>query len=75
MSHFYGTIAGSRGTGTRCGTKKSGMVSYVAGWGGAIRTHMWFDPRIAKNRYEVWLAPWKGKGDSEMLREGIIEEG
>ena len=29
MSHFYGVLGGSRGEATRCGTKKSGLVTYA----------------------------------------------
>jgi hypothetical protein len=32
MSHFYGSMEGSRGVATRCGTKGSGMQAYIRGW-------------------------------------------
>ena len=74
MSHFYGVLGGSRGEATRCGTKKSGLVTYAASWNGAIRTHIWHDHQISKDRYEVWEAPWKGAGNSKLLSKGIIGE-
>ena len=40
MSHFYGTLQGSRGEATRCGTANSGLVTYAAGWKGAICVHV-----------------------------------
>ena len=72
MSHFYGTLRGSRGEATRCGTKKSGLVTYAASWSGAIRTHIWHDAQLGQDKYEVWLAPWKGAGDSKLLARGVV---
>ena len=51
MSHFYGTLQGNRGEATRCGTKNSGLVTYAASWSGAIRTHLWYDHQIKRDRY------------------------
>ena len=72
MSHFYGTLQGSRGEATRCGTKNSGLVTYAAGWSGAVRTHVWHDTQIHRDRYEVWEAPWKGIGTSKLLAKGVF---
>ena len=55
MSHFYGTIYGNRGAGTRCGTKDSGMVAIAASWDGCIRTYTWYDVWNDVNKYEVYL--------------------
>lgn len=32
MAHFYGSMEGSRGEATRCGTEKSGITAHVRGW-------------------------------------------
>lgn len=32
MSHFYGSMIGSRGEATRCGTPSSGIWAHVRGW-------------------------------------------
>lgn len=32
MSRFYGSIQGNRGTATRMGTAKSGMIVHIRGW-------------------------------------------
>ena len=74
MSHFYGTLQGSRGETTRCGTKKSGLVTYAASWSGAIRTHVWHDHQIKRDRYEVWESPWKGIGNSRLIERGTIND-
>lgn len=36
MAAFYGTIQGSRGMATRCGTPNSGMSSSCQSWQGSI---------------------------------------
>ncbi len=32
MAHFYGSVEGSRGEATRCGTKNSGITAHARGW-------------------------------------------
>ena len=32
MSRFYGSMQGSRGEATRCGTPSSGITAHVRGW-------------------------------------------
>jgi len=32
MAHFYGSMQGSRGETTRCGTRNSGLYAHVRGW-------------------------------------------
>lgn len=32
MSHFYGSMIGSRGEVTRCGTPNSGIQAHLRGW-------------------------------------------
>jgi len=38
MAHFYGTLVGSSGEITRCGTRNSGLLAKVSGWsiGGVV---------------------------------------
>lgn len=42
MSHFYGSMKGSRGEVTRQGTKSSGITAHVRGWniGASIRCYI-----------------------------------
>jgi len=71
MSHFYGTLQGSRGEATRCGTKDSGIVTYAAGWNGAIRVVVWEEENV--DRYTVSLTSWQGSGGSSLhLATGIL---
>ena len=37
MSRFYGSLQGSRGVATRCGTKNSGIEAHVRGWDVGVR--------------------------------------
>ena len=70
MSHFYGTVQGNRGEGTRCGTKDSGMTTYTASWDGAIRCTTY-----VKNNVDwvlVEKTKWQGVGEHKILYHGPI---
>ena len=70
MSHFYGTVEGSRGEATRCGSKKTGMVTYCASWKGAIRCCAYVENGVDYVRVE--RIPWQGIGPSALLYNGPI---
>jgi hypothetical protein len=72
MSHFYGTLQGSRGEGTRGGTKQSGMVTYCASWEGAVRCEARHDKETGKDMVRVEKVPWHGAGESKLLYYGLI---
>jgi hypothetical protein len=65
MSRFYGTLQGNRGKGTRCGTKKSGITTHAAGWGGAIRVKVF--EYGGDDCFLVELVPWHGSGGKSRL--------
>lgn len=71
MSHFYGTMQGSRGQATRCGTKSSGMTTTAAGWGGAIHVELYVDDE-GRDCYVVKQVPWSGSGIHKELARGVI---
>lgn len=70
MAHFYGTLKGSRGEATRCGTKASGLVAYAASWHGAVRSEVFVKDDEDWARIE--LVPWHGNGVSRLLYEGPV---
>jgi hypothetical protein len=72
MSHFYGTLQGSRGQATRAGTKQSGMTTYCASWEGAIRCEAMHDKATGKDMVRVEKVPWQGAGESKLLYLGLI---
>lgn len=43
MSHFYGTMQGSRGEATRQGTKQSGLSAHIRGWGVGVYVTIFVD--------------------------------
>jgi hypothetical protein len=43
MAKFYGSIKGSRGEATRCGTINSGIKTSVQSWDGSIITALSYD--------------------------------
>lgn len=73
MSHFYGTLQGSRGPASRCGTKKSGVVAVAASWAGAVRTVVYQDEQ-GRDRYDISLIPWCGRGVSKLIAHGYVGE-
>ncbi len=72
MAHFYGTLSGNRGEATRCGTKKSGLVTYAAGWGGAIRVSVIQDEATGEDRFHITQERWHGAGIYEVIAEGVL---
>lgn len=72
MSHFYGTVQGNRGEGSRGGSKASGMTTYCASWEGAVRCYAWHDKEKSKDMVRVEKTPWHGHGESRLLYVGEI---
>ena len=72
MSHFYGTLKGQAGEATRCGSRASGIVTYAAGWRGAIRVEVFLDEQ-GEDAYRVALVPWgNSSGISRQLASGKL---
>jgi hypothetical protein len=72
MAHFFGTVQGGRGTATRTGTARSGMVTHAASWAGAVRVTLRESPgggTIARAE----LVPWHGHGVRRVLYEGPVD--
>ena len=73
MSHFYGTLKGSRGEATRGGTKSSGMTTYTAGWRGAVHVEV-YTQADGRDAFMVSLVPWQGSGgESVVLARGLLD--
>lgn len=73
MSHFYGSLHGSRGEATRCGTKNSGLTTTAASWSGAVQTRL-YQNSDGEDCYVVELTPWRGAGVSQVLARGLVGE-
>ena len=74
MSHFYGTLEGSRGGATRCGTKQSGLTTRAAGWQGCITVNV--THADGHDYFTVDLSPWKGSiGRTVCLAAGKLDAG
>lgn len=72
MAHFYGTLQGARGEGTRCGTRNSGLESYTASWAGAVRCYAYVDEKTGRDHVTVALTQWHGRGTNRVLYDGPI---
>lgn len=72
MSRFYGTVSGQgRTEASRRGGTKSGLVTYAAGWGGAIKTEVYDDNGV--DMFRVILVPWQNSGgDAKVLATGRL---
>lgn len=72
MSQFYGTLQGNRGEATRCGTANSGIVTYAAGWKGAICVNV--SEVDGEDMFTVSLVPWSYSGGcSKVLAQGKLD--
>ena len=71
MAHFMGTVKGASGEASRLGGKESGLCTYAAGWGGAIRVAIWCDDS-GVDRFRIEQVEWKGRGDYNCVAEGIL---
>lgn len=74
MAHFYGKVRGSKGEATRCGTRNSGMKTYCAAWGGAIRCRAYVNEE-GIDCVTVVKTFWRGRGEAKLLYDGPIGEG
>lgn len=72
MSHFYGTVQGNRGLGSKGGSKKSGMTTYCASWKGAVRCRAYVDHQ-GRDRVRVEKTTWHGAGKYMAIYDGPID--
>ena len=71
MSHFYGTLQGTRGKATRCGSRTSGMVSHTASYEGAIRVELYEYDGVDHALVEI--VRWEGSlGATKILYDGPV---
>ena len=70
MAHFYGTLQGARGKGTRTGNKSSGMVTECASWSGAVRCRAYYNEELKEDWIKVEFIPWEGKGVECVIYNG-----
>jgi len=55
MSHFYGSMQGSRGEATRCGTKNSGFTAHIRGRDIGVEVWLRYDEKKKRDVVEVQL--------------------
>jgi hypothetical protein len=72
MAHFYGTLKGSRGEATRCGTKSSGLQITAASWAGAVAVELYQNTATGEDMCHVYLRPWHDSGVSRELYSGPV---
>ena len=73
MSRFYGTVSGqAKTTATRRGSTNSGITTYTAGWGGAIRTTAYSKNDIDHVRIELTSWQYSG-GNTQLIYDGELD--
>jgi hypothetical protein len=70
MAHFYGTVEGETKQASRCGNKRSGLVTQAASWQGCVRVRLYHEN--GKDMARVSLERWEGKGTSRVLYDGPV---
>lgn len=70
MSHFYGTLIGSRKPRTATGTAGSGIKAVAQSWSGSISVELYVDEE-GKDCYEIRV----GEGSDMNPRGPVIAEG
>jgi hypothetical protein len=74
VSHFYGTLKGTRGQATRCGSKSSGITVQAASWAGAVEVRMWHDEETGRDYFSVEQFQWHGRGARRDIAHGYVGE-
>lgn len=75
MAHFYGSVKGQKGEGTRLGSKSSGLQVYAAAWQGAVYVGLYHNAKTGQDMATVSLVPWHGSGASRTLYVGPVSGG
>lgn len=72
MSHFYAMISNSarKTVPTARGHKSTGVDVDACAWGGKVSTIVRHVDGVDK--FEVWMLPHQGSGDTFMIASGII---
>ena len=66
MAHFYASIKGNRGMGTRMGTKNSGISGHIRGWNLGVRVEGWIDPQ-GNDYFDVYRTGGSSGSKSDRL--------
>ena len=77
MSHFYGSITGSRGTTvTKCGTKSTGIGAHIRAWDHGIKVELTHHEGSGTDTVSVYLTG--GSNDSsgrDLIYTAVVENG
>ena len=75
MAHFYGEISGStRTTGTRCGTKLSGIRSHIRSWDKGVEVYCEYDKYSNRNIFRIYMTGGSNNPSSRRLITEVSEE-
>lgn len=72
MSHFYGSLKGTKGQVTRCGHKSSGLATTAASYSGCVQVNLMHDDRTGQDMAVVYLRRWQKHRVDLRLYEGPV---
>lgn len=67
MSHFYASIQGNRGEGTRMGTARSGIIGHIRGWDSGVEVSGHHDPDTETDSFNIHATSGSNGGNSQLL--------
>ena len=73
MGHFYGTIQGHRGEGSRLGTQESGLDGHLRGWGLGCRVELHYNKITKGDEVSIYLTSGSNGGKSS-IKLGTFRE-
>jgi len=66
MAHFYASIQGNRGEGTRMGSKDSGITGHIRGWNSGANVYCSVDQE-GRDVVEIYATTGSGYGHSKTV--------
>jgi len=74
MSHFYGTLDGSRGQATRCGTKASSLIATANGWSIGGQVTVRYDDALGTDVVQLFTTKGSNTRASLVASFAIIDD-
>ena len=74
MARFFGEVTGGRGTSSRIGNVKSGMVAHIRGWNIGVRVECRVDEH-GNDQLSVFVTGGSNKSRRESLVSEVSEAG
>ena len=74
MAHFYASIQGNRGQGTRAGTANSGLSAHIRGWRVGVAVECVYDEQAGKDIITVYRTRGSGNPSKQEIVAVCLED-